>query len=76
MRRCEMTRVLGIYSNLDPADDGGGRHSPRGVPFAGIQTVSHGATREQSATLAAQPTRTIDGIGRAARRQRDQFIQR
>jgi hypothetical protein len=65
-----MTKVLGIYSNLDPADDGGGPHSPRGVPLAGThsqrQTVSHGATREQSATLAAQPTRTIDGIGRAA----------
>jgi nucleotide-binding universal stress UspA family protein len=61
-----MTRVLGIYSNLDPVDDGGGRHSPRGVPLAGIQTVSYGAAPEQSATLAAQPTRTIDGIGRAA----------
>jgi nucleotide-binding universal stress UspA family protein len=65
-----MTKVLGIYSNPDAADDGGGQHSPRGVPLAGIhsqrQTVSHGATHEQKATLAAQPTRTIDGIGRAA----------
>src|ERR1700732_5336279 len=61
-----MTKLLGIYRNLDTAEDGGGRHSPRGVPLAGIQTVSHGPTREQSATLAAQPTRTIDGPGRAA----------
>jgi hypothetical protein len=52
MWRCEMKNVLGIYRNLDPADDGGGWPPPRGVPLAGLhsqrQTVSYGATREQA----------------------------
>jgi hypothetical protein len=67
-----MKKILGIYSNLDPTDDGSGRRPLRGVPLAGLhwqrRTVSQGATREQSATIAALPTRTIDGIGRAAGR--------
>jgi hypothetical protein len=59
-----MKKVLGIYSNPDPADDGGGRHPPRGVPLAGLhserRTVSHGATCELSATLGTS-YRTVKG---------------
>jgi hypothetical protein len=65
MRRCEMKKVLGIHQQpRRPADDGRGRHSPRGVALAGLQsqrrTASHGATREQSATLATW-CRTVKG---------------
>jgi hypothetical protein len=59
-----MKKVFGIYGNPDPADNGGGRHPPRGVSLGGIRsqrrTVSHGGTREQSATLGTS-YRTVNG---------------
>src|SRR5580704_15859271 len=34
-----MKKVFGIYGNPDPADNGGGRHPPRGVSLGGIRSL-------------------------------------